>query len=106
MVRCARPGAEWGETERIAYLKRWPGRPGWTYQMIGLVWDLNAIDLRPFEEEGSDGNDSVDDVSPDGASMELEGLDRSAWFARGEAAGLPSLAASDADLYDPSWPQD
>lgn len=48
--------AEWGEAERIAYLKRWPGRPGWTHQMIGLVWDLNAVDLLPFEEEeGGDG---------------------------------------------------
>ena len=66
--------------ERIAYIRRWPGRPAWAHVMIGMVWEVDAFEL-------------------------LNGDDRfrSEWFERSEVSGLPSLAAHEADLDAEDW---
>lgn len=67
------------EKDRLAYVRRWPGRAQWGGVMIAMIWNVDQGLL---------------DIGKDTPV-------RAEWFARAERHGLPSMAACDAD-FDPT----
>jgi len=65
--------------DRLAYLRRWPGRAQWTGTMITMIWKVDERSIAPHADPAV----------------------RAQWFAKGERRGLPSMAQCDAD-YDPT----
>ena len=68
------------ESERIAYLRKWPPPPRWLTMAMDLVWDLE-----PWQEG------------------DPEEFDYSIYFERMESLGFGTQAEFEQDIDDPKW---